>query len=195
MLPQTTLPVILCGFGENWSRWLLVVFLFVFPLPTLSWISKTISKGLRYQLCEVILEWAAALPDLLAECGSCTPNLGATSEDCDFAAWGFSPWDRERSFYNLKYGSLPCSYQGAPSEAYCFKGNGILLLQDCPCKYLVVQANQTCSPSCSLQPHFQKTRYALMHHSANDWVSSSSGTLEWVKSVYITIFTWKHVKQ
>jgi len=39
-------------------------------------------------LCEVVLEWAAALPDLLAECGGWTPDLGATSEDCDFAAWG-----------------------------------------------------------------------------------------------------------
>lgn len=64
----------------------LVVFLFSLFLPTLSWISKTISKGLRYQLCEVVLEWAAALPDLLAECGSQTVSLRATSEYCDFAA-------------------------------------------------------------------------------------------------------------
>lgn len=35
-------------------------------------------------------EWAAALPDFLAECGSWTPDLEATSEDCDFAAWNFS---------------------------------------------------------------------------------------------------------
>lgn len=68
----------------------LAVFLYSLLLPTLSWISKTISKGLRYQLCEVVLQRAAALPDFLAECGGWTPSLGATSEGCGFVACGFS---------------------------------------------------------------------------------------------------------
>lgn len=129
-------------------------------------------------------EWAAALPDILAECGSWTPNLEAISEDSDFAAWDFFPWDRERSCCYLKYGSLPCSYQGIPSEVYHFKGNRILILWDCTCKYLMEKANQTCSPSCLCSLFFQKALYALIHHSAHDWGSSSSWTLEQVKSVH-----------
>lgn len=65
-------------------------YLVVCLLPLLSWISKTISKGLRYELCEVVVQRAAALPDFLAECGSWTPSLGATSEGCGFVACGFS---------------------------------------------------------------------------------------------------------
>lgn len=171
---------------------LVVVFFSLLPIP--SWISRTISTGLRYQLCEVVLEWAAALPDLLAGCCSWTPNLGTTSEDYDFAAWGFSHEAGKGLAVIWNLGAFSVLIKVLPAMLNHFKGNRILLLQDCPCKYFMVKARQTCSPFCSLLPHSKRL---AMPWCAVQLMTESAACLEllngWSQYIYITIWAWKHL--
>lgn len=109
----------------------------------------------REKFCEVILEWmGSSIARLWQKVVVGLPILRPHLKTLIF------------SCYNLKYGNLPCSYQGVPSEVYHFKANRILILWDCACKYHVDKASQTCSSSCSLQPFFQRAPCALMHHAA-----------------------------
>lgn len=69
--------VILYDFGKKWKLIYVIEFLFSL-LHTLSWISNTASKGQRYKLCEVIMEWM----------GRSTVRLSGRMWWLDSQSWG-----------------------------------------------------------------------------------------------------------
>lgn len=84
------------------------------------------------------------------------PALGPPLE-ADFAAWVFSHETRKDLAVIWNMGAFLVLIEVLTVRLNHFKGNRILLLQDCPCTYIVVKASQTCSPSCFLLPYFKKT--------------------------------------
>lgn len=196
MLPQNNSAVILCGFGKNgnWSRWWFSCgFLFSFvPIP--SWISKTISKGLRYQLCKVVLEWAAALSDLLAGCCSWTPNLRTTSEDCDFAAWGFSHEAGKGLAVIWNTGTFRVLIKVLPATLTTSRETGSFYYRIVLVNTLWSKQARPALPSvlCSLI-----SKRLAMPWWAVQLMTESAACLEllngWSQYIYITICAWKHL--